>query len=126
LRGLTNLSLRQAINSLYRPGNQTRIILVAVGLGTFVIVSVQAIERNLIREFDVSGNARLPSMFFIDIQKSQLGELSTLIEQSTGEKAEQTPTVRARISFIDGKPIDFSETRVRREEGIIGREFAVT
>lgn len=126
LRGLTNLSLRQAINSLYRPGNQTRIILLAVGLGTFVIVSVQAIERNLIRELDVSGNARLPSMFFIDIQKSQLGELSTLIEQSTGEKAEQTPTVRARISFINGKPADFSETQVRREEGIIGREFAVT
>src|SRR5213075_672983 len=30
---ISTFSLRQAINSMYRPGNQTRVILLAVGLG---------------------------------------------------------------------------------------------
>ncbi len=126
IRTLGNFSFRQAINSLYRPGNQTRIILLAVGLGAFVVLSVQALQNNLVREFDFSRNAKLPSLFFIDIQKSQLGELTQLLEMRTGETAEKTPTIRARIAFINGKPIDFSETKVRREQGVIGREFAVT
>jgi len=125
-RTLGGFSFRQAINSLYRPGNQTRIILLAVGLGAFVVLSVQALQNNLVREFDFSRNAKLPSLFFIDIQKSQLDELTQLLNARTGETAEQTPTVRARIAFINGKPVDFSETKIRREQGIIGREFAVT
>ncbi|MBO0200922.1 hypothetical protein, partial [Vibrio alginolyticus] len=43
--------LSQAINSLYRPGNQTRVVLLAVGLGVFVVLSVSALEENLTREF---------------------------------------------------------------------------
>ena len=125
-RRLGGFSFRQAINSLYRPGNQTRIILLAVGLGAFVVLSVQALQNNLVREFDFSRNAKLPSLFFIDIQKSQLAELTQLLETRTGETAERTPTVRARIAYINGKPIDFSETKIRREQGVIGREFAIT
>ncbi|HMS08950.1 MAG TPA: ABC transporter permease, partial [Pyrinomonadaceae bacterium] len=52
LRPSRSFSLRQAINSLHRPGNQTRIILLAVGLGAFVVFTVQSLQSNLIREFD--------------------------------------------------------------------------
>jgi putative ABC transport system permease protein len=126
VKGLTNFSLRQAINSLYRPGNQTRIILLAVGLGAFVVITVQIMQTNLIREFDFTRNQRLPSLFFVDIQKSQIAELSQMIEQRTGEQPEAVPTVRARIAAINGEPIDYQQTEVRQQQGQIGREFAVT
>src|SRR5262249_10423215 len=70
VRGLSSFTIRQAINSLYRPGNQTRIILLAVGLGAFVVLTVQTMQGNLVHEFDFTRNARLPSLLFVDIQKS--------------------------------------------------------
>jgi putative ABC transport system permease protein len=126
LRPASSFALKQAINSLYRPGNQTRIILLAVGLGSFVVLAVQLLQTNLVREFDLTRNQRLPSLFFVDIQKSQITELLRIIEQRIGEKADATPTVRARIAFVNGNPIDFRQPEVRQQQGQIGREFAVT
>ena len=126
IRSLGTFSISQAINSLYRPGNQTRIILLAVGLGAFVVLTVQALQANLVREFDFTRNQRLPSLFFVDIQRSQIGEVIDLIESRVGEKAEATPTVRARIAFVNGQAPDYQQREVRQQQGQIGREFAVT
>ncbi len=126
VKRLSSFSIRQAVNSLYRPGNQTRIILLAVGLGAFVVITVQIMQANLVREFDFSRNRRLPSLIFVDIQKSQIADVSRLIEQKTGEKPEEVPTVRARISFVNGEPIDYQQREVRQQQGQIGREFAIT
>lgn len=126
VKRLSSFSIRQGVNSLYRPGNQTRIILLAVGLGAFVVITVQIMQTNLVREFDFSRNRRLPSLIFVDIQKSQIADVSRIIEQKTGEKPEEVPTVRARISFVNGEPIDYQQREVRRQQGQIGREFAIT
>ncbi len=126
LRSVGPFAISQAINSLYRPGNQTRIILLAVGLGAFVVLTVQSLQANLLREFDFSRNQRLPSLFFVDIQKSQIEPLAALIATRVDEEPEKTPTVRARIAFVNGQPIDFQQREVRQQQGQIGREFAVT
>lgn len=121
-----SFALKQGINSLYRPGNQTRIILLAVGLGAFVVLAVQSLQTNLVREFDLSRNQRLPTLFFIDIQKSQIGPLVEMLEKRVGETPESIPTVRTRVAFVNGKPLDFTNRDVRQMQGQIGREFAVT
>ncbi|MFN0278901.1 MAG: ABC transporter permease [Pyrinomonadaceae bacterium] len=126
LKRVTSFSFRQAINSMYRPGNQTRIILLAVGLGAFVVLTVQTMQANLIREFDFSRNERLPSLIFFDIQKSQIENVTQTIEERLGEKPESIPTVRARIAFVNGNPIDYQQREVRQQQGQIGREFAIT
>ncbi len=126
VKSFGSFSITQAINSLYRPGNQTRIILLAVGLGAFVVLAVQSLQTNLVREFDFTRNQRLPSLFFIDIQKGQIDDLSRLIEQRLGEKAESTPIVRARIAYVNGQPFDLKQREVRPQQGQIGREYAVT
>ena len=46
--------LRHAVGSLARPGNQTRVILLAVGLGSFFVIGVRALQSNLIDEFSVT------------------------------------------------------------------------
>ena len=126
IRSLGSFSMRQAVNSLYRPGNQTRIILLAVGLGAFVVIAVQLMQTNMVREFDFSRNQKLPSLFFIDIQKSQIDELVNMIGDRIGERPEAIPTVRARIAFVNGEPFDFQNREVRQQQGQIGREFAIT
>ncbi len=126
MKRLNSFSFRQALNSLHRPGNQTRIILLAVGLGAFVVITVQAMQTNLVREFDLTRNRRLPSLIFVDVQKSQIEDLSTIIENRTGERPEEVPTVRARIAYVNGEPIDYENREVRQQQGQIGREFAIT
>ncbi|MEO8647596.1 MAG: FtsX-like permease family protein [Acidobacteriota bacterium] len=129
LRRIKNIgpfSLTQAVNSLYRPGNQTRIVLIAVGLGAFVVLTVQSLQTNLVKEFDFTRNQKLPSLFVVDVQKSQIAGLEKLISERVGENAETTPTVRARISHINGRPFDFGKPEMRQQQGQIGREFAVT
>ncbi len=100
--------------------------MLAVGLGAFVVLAVQSLQTNLVREFDFTRNQKLPSLFFIDIQKSQIDELLQIVKSRIGEEAEAIPTVRARIAFVNGSPFDFEQREVRQQQGIIGREFAVT
>jgi putative ABC transport system permease protein len=126
LKRVNSFSFRQAVNSLYRPGNQTRIILLAVGLGAFVVITVQGMQSNLVREFDMTQNRRLPSLIFVDVQKSQIKDLTALIEQRTGEKPDEVPAVRARIAYVNGEPIDYENREVRQQQGQIGREFSIT
>ena len=125
-RNLGSFAIGQAINSLYRPGNQTRIILLAVGLGAFVVLTVQSLQTNLVREFDFTRNGKLPSLFIIDIQKSQIEDLAKMLEEKTGEKAQTLPTIRARIAFVNGQTFDYQNRETRQQQGQIGREFAVT
>lgn len=126
LRNVGSFATAQAVNSLYRPGNQTRIILLAVGLGAFVVLAVQSLQANLVREFDFTRNQTLPSLFIVDIQKSQAAELARVLEEKTGEPAQILPTVRARIAYVNGQPINYQDRETRQQQGRIGREFAVT
>ena len=126
IKHFRSFSLKQAVNSLYRPGNQTRIILLAVGLGAFVVMSVQSLQANLVREFDFTRNQTLPSLFIVDIQRSQADEIKNILETRTGEAAQMIPTARARVAFVNGQPFDFANRQTRQQQGQIGREFAVT
>lgn len=126
IRKFSSFSVSQAVNSLYRPGNQTRIVLLAVGLGAFVVIAVQSLQANLVREFDFSRNQTLPNLFMVDIQRSQVDGVKRLTEEMTKEELRPVPTVRMRIAYVDGKAPDYDLREVRQQQGQIGREFAVT
>jgi putative ABC transport system permease protein len=125
-RGLGTFAVRQAINSLHRPGNQTRVIILAVGLGAFMVMAVQSLQSNLLDEFDVARRGNLPNMYLIDVQKDQVEGVRELVEQATGAHADLIPTVRARIVRVNGKEIDLDAAGVRAERGRLGREYVVT
>ena len=126
MKKFSSFSIAQAINSLYRPGNQTRVVLLAVGLGAFVVLSVQTLQSNLVREFDFTLNQKIPSLFMVDIQRSQVEKIKEMAAQATGEAVQPIPTIRARIALVNGEPFDFQQKEVRQQQGQIGREFAVT
>ena len=71
LRYARSFALRQAVLHIARPGNQTRVILLAVGLGTFFILGVRSLQANLLRDFSVQVGEDAPDMFLMDIQPNQ-------------------------------------------------------
>jgi putative ABC transport system permease protein len=120
-RPLTSFALKQAINSLHRPGNQTRIIVMIVGLGVFAVLSVQSLQANFINELDRGRTGDLPDMFLIDIQTDQRQGVSDIVAETMGSPPILVPTVRTRIVAIDGKDIDLNDTEMKRERGRLGR-----
>lgn len=123
--GERSFAVRHAIGSLMRPGGQTRVVIMATGLGVFLIVAVQILQNNLLRELDLGGNANTPNMFLIDVQPEQQAGVQELTKNLTGREAQLVPTVRARITSVDGNR-DIGAGEQQRERGRIGREYVVT
>ncbi len=53
-RSSRSVALRHAVLRLTRPGNQTRAVLLSVGLGAFFIVGVRSLQANLLDQFSVT------------------------------------------------------------------------
>ena len=87
LRFSRSFALRQAVLHVVRPGNQTRVILLAVGLGTFFILGVRSLQANLLEDFAVQIGPTAPDMFLIDIQPGQREALSSFLDESERRRA---------------------------------------
>lgn len=120
--------LRHAVVGLRRPGNQTRVILLAVGLGSFFVLGVRALQSNLIDEFSVTFDRRGADMFLIDIQRDQVEGVRALIEERRDADAPPprlVPVLRARVTGVRGRHVNLENVSDVRGRGI-GREFVIT
>src|ERR1051325_6375435 len=97
-----------------------------VGLGVFLVIAVQSLQKNLMRDLDFGRRADMPNMFLIDVQKDQEAPLAEFIKQETGEQPLLVPTVRTRITAINGRDIDLEEEDQKKQRGLLGREYVVT
>lgn len=126
LRHLSSFTLRQGINSLYRPGNQTKVILMAVGLGAFFIISVRTLQANLLREFNLDLSGTAADMYLIDIQADQRAALTTMIERETGHPPQLIPTLRGRIAEVNGEAVNPDATEGGERRTFLTREYVLT
>ncbi len=119
--------LRHAVISLRRPGNQTRVILLAVGLGSFFVLGVRALQDNLIAEFEVRDRGGA-DMFLIDIQRDQVDGVRAMLEERPGAagSARLMPVLRARITAVRGREMNLATPGDVRGQGSLAREYTVT
>ena len=125
LRFSRSFALRQAVLHVARPGNQTRIILLAVGLGTFFILGVRALQVNLLQDFSVQVGEDAPDMFLMDIQSDQRDGLAALIDRENGAEnvPKLIPVLRARIIGVRGRDVNLESYEDVRGRGGLSREF---
>jgi putative ABC transport system permease protein len=128
LRHARSFALRQAVLRVARPGNQTRIILLAVGLGTFFILGVRALETNLLRDFELQVGENAPDMFLMDIQPAQRDGVTALVDRENGEDPapKLIPVLRARIVGVRGREVNLESFEDVRGRGGLSREFTIT
>jgi putative ABC transport system permease protein len=121
--------LRHAVISLRRPGNQTRVILLAVGLGSFFVLGVRALQNNLISEFVVGVDRGGADMFLIDIQRDQLEGVRQLLlqrlDKGTGA-VRLVPVLRARVTAVRGREVNLANPGDVRGQGSLAREYTIT
>ncbi len=121
--------LRHAVISLRRPGNQTRVILLAVGLGSFFVLGVRALQSNLVSEFDVGVTRGGADMFIIDVQRDQVEGVQSLLRerQDPGTSpARLVPVLRARVTAVRGRDVNLENVGDVRGRGSLAREYVIT
>jgi len=127
LRHSSSFALRQAVLRMARPGNQTRVILLAVGLGVFFILGVRTLQVNLLKDFAVQAGADAPDMFLIDVQQDQRDRLVAFLDEANGAAPSPNiiPTLRARVVAVKGQEMDLDSYENVRGRGL-SREYTVT
>jgi len=97
-------SLRLALANLHRPGAPTGSVVMSLGLGLTVLVTVALIESNLGRQITKSLPERAPGYFFIDIQNDQVAAFEKTIAGVEGfREMRSTPMLRGRVTRLNGE-----------------------
>jgi putative ABC transport system permease protein len=128
LANAPSFPLRHAVLHLSRPGNQTRVILLAVGLGAFFIVGVRSLQASLLAEFSIESAADAPDMFLMDIQRGQADAMRAFLgDASSGAGPFQLiPVLRARVTGVSGRDTTLETYEDVRARGSLAREYVVT
>jgi putative ABC transport system permease protein len=128
LASAPSFPLRHAVLHISRPGNQTRVILLAVGLGAFFIVGVRALQANLLQEFSVESTANGPDMFLMDVQRPQVDRVRAFLTDPAHGAAEfrLLPVLRARVTGVNGRETNLESFEDVRARGSLSREYTVT
>ncbi len=102
-----NTLFRIAFANLHRIGGQTPVIVLSLGLGLTLLVTIGTIEGNLAHEVRDNVSGRAPSFFFVDIQNDQLPAFQALAKSlGTPDGFTTTPNLRGRITKLGDVPAD--------------------
>jgi putative ABC transport system permease protein len=118
--------LRHAVISLRRPGNQTRVILLAVGLGSFFVLGVRALQTNLLSEFSLEMERSGADMFLVDIQQDQVEGVRAFLKARAISEPRLIPVLRARVTGVRGREVNLESFADVRGRGSLAREYVIT
>jgi putative ABC transport system permease protein len=117
--------VRLAITNIYRPGALTPSVVLSLGLGLSLLVTVVEIDGNLHRQFAAALPEKAPSFFFLDIPSADAVGFDAFVrERAPGSTLERVPMLRGRIIAADGikaenlKPGESSAWVLRGDRGI--------
>ncbi len=118
--------LRHAVLNVSRPGNQTRVILLAVGIGCCFVLTIRSIQSNLLEQFQVELRDDAPDLFFIDVQPDQAKTIEERAIRLGAAKVKMVPVLRARVVRAEGARVHLDSYEQVREQGSLGREYTLT
>ncbi|MBO6494453.1 MAG: ABC transporter permease [Roseivirga sp.] len=121
---------RQSLANLYRPNNQTSVLIASIGLGTALITTLYFIQALLISQVEITTDNDRPNLMVFDIQSHQVEELAELTRSYDLPVLQQVPVVTMRIESINGLTLEdvVSDTTEdnRRRSSPYRREWRVT
>ncbi|MGE3530085.1 MAG: ABC transporter permease, partial [Methyloceanibacter sp.] len=99
--------LKYAVANLYRPGAATPSVILSLGLGLTLFVTLALIDRNLTLELRQALPERAPSFFFLDVQSSEADRFKTFLGAQPGVTAiEGAPMLRGRVRKLGDVPVE--------------------
>ena len=96
---------RQGIANLHRPNNRTLLLLVSLGMGTFLMMTLFLSRETLLGQLRVVGGNERPNLMLFDIQDDQIGPLAKILQDNGAPIRQQAAIVTMRISSIKGREV---------------------
>jgi putative ABC transport system permease protein len=103
-RGLPYL-LRQGLANLYRPANQTFVVMLSLGFGAFLLSTLYLVQSNLLREFRFGNAGPRPNLVLFDIQPDQREGIERILARGRHEAQPAVPIIPMRILSVKGRPV---------------------
>lgn len=97
---------RQGVANLHRPNNRTVLLLVSLGLGTFLLLTLGLARETLLAQIRNRGAGDRPNLLFFDIQDDQIDPLNRLLAGEGAPVRAQAPIVTMRLSQWKGRPVE--------------------
>ncbi len=123
--------IRQGVANLYRPGNQTRAVTLALGFGAFLVSTLYLVQNNILGRFTTAAAESRGNVVFFDVQQDQAAGLDSIVRGRGNDVVQLAPVVTMRIAAINGKRVTDMKPVTRGQPGgraswALRREFRST
>ncbi len=103
---VSSTALRLAIGNIHRPGALTPSVVLSLGLGLALLVTLALIDGNLRREISGSLPERAPNFFFVDVQSTEVDDFVDLLQaEAPNGHIQRVPMLRGRILAFNGQDV---------------------
>lgn len=119
---------RQGFSNLHRPHNRTLLLMLSLGMGVFLVLSMYLVQTNLLSQITPAGLDDEGNAVLFDIQTDQKEGVVALLEEQGLPVLLDAPMISMRIRSINGSTVEEikadSTRRVRR--WTLDREYRST
>src|SRR5262249_32134301 len=91
---------RQGLANLHRPQNQTLMLVLVLGLGTFLLTTLSLTQQTLLHHASLANASGQPNLIFFDIQSDQRDDVAALVHSYGLSVLQQVPFVTIRLVSI--------------------------
>ena len=119
---------KQSLANLFRPNNQTIILVVVIGLGSFLLANMALIQNSLLGQVEFAGSGERPNTVLFDIQPYQKADLLKFVKNEHIEVQQFVPIVTTRLKTVRGRTIKEwqEDTTDHIPNWALTREYRVT
>lgn len=119
---------RQGLANLYRPNNQTGILIVSIGLGTALICTMFFIQSILLNRITLTASGNQPNMVVFDIQSAQRDNVLALAKQQGLPVNGTVPIINMRLESVNSNTAETvrNDSTIKMHQWIFNREYRVT
>ncbi|WP_339700555.1 FtsX-like permease family protein [uncultured Marixanthomonas sp.] len=123
-----SFTARQSLLNLFRPNNQTVVLVVAIGLGTFLISTLYFTKDILLAKTEIEQTSETANMIILDIQSKQRDSIAERITNKGLPVLNTIPLVTMRMHRINGRSVnEIRQDTTRQMRGwILNHEFRTT
>jgi putative ABC transport system permease protein len=98
--------MRQGVANLYRPNNRTVLLLLSLGLGTFLMLTLFLTRTTLLKEIEFTSGGGRPNLLLFDIQDDQIEELKKVAAAENAPVLVHAPIVTMKIAAVKGRKVE--------------------
>ncbi|HXG21233.1 MAG TPA: FtsX-like permease family protein [Methylomirabilota bacterium] len=106
---------RQGFANLHRPHNQTHMLMLALGLGAFLLMTLQFVQQALIQQVSRTQEGNQANLILFDIQTDQREAIGQLVRSFSLPTSQEAPLVTMRLAAVKGKSVEALRNDPKRE-----------